>query len=53
MKFFNHQRQKTANLEANRTAKTDTHPEPLGHVHPNYVHWTWFRPHDLNRDVNQ
>lgn len=18
--------------------------EPFGHVHPNYRHWTWFRP---------
>ena len=21
-------------------------PEPQGHVHPNYRHWTWFQPRD-------
>ena len=23
--------------------------EPLGHVHPNFRHWTWSRPTDLQK----
>lgn len=22
------------------------YPEPTGHIHPNYRHWSWFRPNN-------
>jgi len=44
MKLF--KRPNTANNVGRTNPETESHSEPLGHVHPNYRHWTWFRPHD-------
>lgn len=42
MKLFN--RRNFALTGEQTHSETDGHPEPRGHVHPNYRHLTWFRP---------
>lgn len=49
MKFFNPNKPATI-LGRNQNAEQ---PELTGHVHPNYRHWNWFRPADLQADDKQ
>ncbi|MDX2241320.1 MAG: hypothetical protein NW224_11600 [Leptolyngbyaceae cyanobacterium bins.302] len=44
MKRFN--RPTTAQILGRNAPESAGHPEPQGHVHPNYRYLTWFRPHD-------
>ncbi len=49
MKFY--KRDRVAPVETNRMSPQDSRTEPTGHVHPNYRHWAWFRPTDLQCDT--
>ena len=52
MKLFKRDRASASN-ETNRTVEPETHVEPAGHVHSNYLHWAWFRPTDLQNQVKR
>ncbi|MEX0268753.1 hypothetical protein AB3R30_06415 [Leptolyngbyaceae cyanobacterium UHCC 1019] len=51
MKFL--KRDRIAPVEINRISDQDAHVEPAGHVHPNYRHWAWFRPTDLQGEIKR
>ncbi|MDX2230952.1 MAG: hypothetical protein NW220_15030 [Leptolyngbyaceae cyanobacterium bins.349] len=49
MKLF--KRQNSAKTLGKPAPEAEGHPEPRGHVHPNYRHLTWFHPGDAQTDA--